>query len=67
MIGRGVVGNPFLIKEINNYLKGKENYQVSYKERFEQCINHAEKLINLKGETTGIREIVKFLSKFFSI
>lgn len=57
MIGRGIVGNPFLIKEINNYLKGKENYQVSYKERFEQCINHAEKLINLKGETTGIREM----------
>ena len=57
MIGRGVVGNPFLIKEINNYLQGKENYKVGYKERFEQCINHAEKLAKLKGETTGIREM----------
>lgn len=57
MIGRGIVGNPFLIKEINNYLEGKTNYKVSYKERFDQCINHAEKLVNLKGEVTGIREM----------
>ena len=55
MIGRGVVGNPFLIKEINNYLKGEANYKVSYQERFKQCINHAKKLVDLKGETTGIR------------
>ena len=26
IIGRGCIGNPFLIKEINNYLNGKDNY-----------------------------------------
>lgn len=57
MIGRGVVGNPFLIKEINNYLNGKENYTITYKEKIEQCINHAEKLIKLKGENRAIREM----------
>ena len=57
MIGRGVVGNPFLIKEINNYLQGKRNYKVTYKQRFKQCINHTKKLIKLKGEKTAIREM----------
>ncbi|MDO5440821.1 MAG: tRNA dihydrouridine synthase DusB [Erysipelotrichaceae bacterium] len=57
MIGRGVVGNPFLIKEINNYLNGKENYEVTYKERIKECLNHTEKLITLKGEKVAIREM----------
>lgn len=57
MIGRGVVGNPFLIKEINNYLAGKRNYKVSYKQKFKQCINHTKKLIDLKGEVAAIREM----------
>ena len=57
MIGRGVVGNPFLIKEINNYLDAKRNYKISYKQRFKQCINHTKKLIELKGEDTAIREM----------
>ncbi len=50
MIGRGVVGNPFLIKEINNYLAGKNNYEVIYQERFDMCLKHFEKLIALYGE-----------------
>lgn len=57
MIGRGVVGNPFLIKEIVNYLNGKDSYEVGYDERFAQCISHSKKLIDLKGETTAIREM----------
>lgn len=57
MIGRGVVGNPFLIKEINNYLQGKRNYKVTYKQKFKQCLNHTKKLIELKGERTAISEM----------
>ena len=57
MIGRGVVGNPFLIKEINNYLNGKRNYKVTSSQRFKQCINHTKKLIDLKGEKVAIREM----------
>ena len=57
MIGRGLVGNPFLIKEINNYLKGKENYEVSFAERKKYCLRHARRLIKLKGEYIGIREM----------
>lgn len=57
MIGRGVTGNPFLIKEIINYLEGKENATIPYTEKFEACLNHTRKLISLKGEDTAIREM----------
>lgn len=57
MIGRGLVGNPFLIKEIDNYLNGKNDYIVSTLDRFEYCLKHAEKLIELKGEKLAISEM----------
>ena len=57
MIGRGLVGNPFLIKEIDNYLKGEENPQVTLNDRFDYCLKHAEKLISLKGEKLAMGEM----------
>ena len=57
MIGRALVGNPFLIKEIDNYLNKKDNYEISYTERFKSLLDHTNKLIDLKGEKVGIREM----------
>ena len=57
MIGRALIGNPFLIKEINNYLEGKENYEVSYRERFAACLKHFEKLIELEGELNATKQM----------
>lgn len=57
MIGRGIVGNPFLIKEIDNYLNGKENYEVTLEERIDACISHTNSLIVLKGEDRAIKEM----------
>ena len=57
MIGRGLVGNPFLIKEINEYLKGEEKTSVSLQDRFDMCLEHAEKLIALKGEKLAMGEM----------
>lgn len=57
MIGRGLVGNPFLIKEIDNCLKGEENPEVSRKDRFDYCLKHAQKLIALKGEKMAMSEM----------
>lgn len=57
MIGRGVVGNPFLIKEISNYLNGEDNSKVSIDDRFNYCLQHAQKLVKLKGEKLGIAEM----------
>ena len=57
MIGRGCVGNPFLIKEISNYLQGQDSSKISVDERFLYCLNHAQKLVKLKGEKIGISEM----------
>ena len=57
MIGRGVIGNPFLIKQILNYTQGKRNTKITYKQRFKQLISHTNKLIKLKGEKGAIYEM----------
>ena len=57
MIGRGIVGNPFLIKQISNYLDGKEDTEISVDDKIEYCLSHAKKLIKLKGEKLGIAEM----------
>lgn len=57
MIGRGIVGNPFLIKEILNYEEGKPNDSITYKDKFDMCLKHAYKLVELKGEKIAIREM----------
>jgi len=57
MIGRALIGNPFLIKEINNYLSGIDNYEISNEDKFNYCLKHAQKLIDLKGEKIGIGEM----------
>lgn len=57
MIGRGIVGNPFLIKEINDYQKGLTVSSYSYTDKFKMCLRHAEKLCELKGENKAIREM----------
>ncbi len=57
MIGRGLVGNPFLIKQIDRYLKGEEAPEVSIEDRFGYCLKHCEKLIALKGEKLALSEM----------
>ena len=57
MVGRGIVGNPFLIKEVNDYENGKGINKISFEEKFEMCLKHASKLIDLKGEMIAIREM----------
>ncbi len=57
MIGRALVGNPFLIKEINNYLNGEIKVEIDIDDRFNYCLMHAEKLINLFGEKLAISQM----------
>ena len=57
MIGRAVVGNPFLIKEINNYNEGKKDYVVTQKDKLDYCLVHAQKLISLAGEKHAISQM----------
>lgn len=58
MVGRGVLGDPWLIKDIVTYLEtGKHMEVVSLEEKFAMATFHASRLCNLKGESVGIREM----------
>ena len=58
MIGRGVLGNPWLIKECVNYLeKGIEPEKVTPVEKFNMIFYHLDKLVELKSEKVALLEI----------
>ena len=58
MIGRGVLGNPWLIKQINAYLE--DNIILpnpTYQERIDMCLEHLDNLYKLKNEKLAVLEI----------
>ena len=57
MIGRGVLGNPWLIKNIVNYLDGKEVIDVSIVDRIDMCLKHLSYLKQIKPEKIVCLEI----------
>ena len=58
MIGRGVLGNPWLIKECVEYLNtGKEPIKVSLKEKMEMVKRHYKLLEETKGEKLALLEM----------
>ncbi len=56
MIGRALIGKPYLIKEIKNAMEGKENQEVSYLERLDLCKEYVRRLCEDETEYIGIRE-----------
>lgn len=58
MIGRGCLGNPWLIRNLVNYFEeGKEAQEVSYKEKIEMCFHHLNYLMKLKCEKVAVLEM----------
>ena len=58
MIGRGVLGNPWLIKEIVTYLEtGEVISKPNYEERINMCFHHLDYLLKLKDEKVSILEM----------
>ena len=58
MIGRGVLGNPWLIEDINNYLdKGIIPNQRTGKEKIDMCIKHINYLKKIKPDKLVCLEI----------
>ena len=58
MIGRGILGNPWLIKECVEYLeKGIIPKEVSIKERFNMIKRHMDLLISTKPEKVALLEM----------
>ena len=58
MIGRGVLGNPWLIKEIDTYLKtGEIIDKPTYIDRINMCYKHLDYLLKIKPERIAVLEM----------
>ena len=58
MVGRAAQGNPFIFREIAQYLEDKsEAPQPSSQDKVETALWHARELIELKGEHTAMQEM----------
>lgn len=64
MIGRGTIGNPWLIEEIQNELIGKEKRTIELEERLAIINKHIELAVEQKGENIAIKEMRKHLSYY---
>ena len=65
MIGRGVLGNPWLIRNIVSYLDGGEITLPSINDRIDMCLKHLELLKSLKSEKVACLEIRNHISWYF--
>ena len=63
MIGRGVLGNPWLIKELVTYFDtGEIIEKPSYEEKINMCFHHLEYLLKIKPEKTAVLEMRSFVA-----
>ncbi len=61
MLGRGVMGNPWLIRDTIHLLNGDDILPVSSEEKLETIIEHLNLLIKFKGEKVATAEIRKHI------
>lgn len=65
MIGRGVLGNPWLIKNTINYLNDNVTEKVSLNDRVDMCLKHLNYLKELKNEKMASLEIRNHIGWYF--
>ncbi len=65
MIGRAACGNPFVFREIKCFLKnGTSLPKPANEEKFNTAAEHIKRLVEFKGEYTGIREMRTHLGRY---
>ena len=57
MIGRAAIGDPFFIKELVSYYNKEEVKKVTYDERINMAISHAQRLSDLIGENYAMKQM----------
>lgn len=63
MIGRGAEGNPWIFRQVIEYLRsGILVSEPSYEEKLQMAMYHLEQIIELKGEIIGVKEMRKHLA-----
>lgn len=65
MIGRGVLGNPWLIKNSIALLDSKSYSEPSVEERIDTCLKHLTLLLNTKNEKLACLEIRSHIGWYF--
>ena len=65
MIGRGVLGNPWLIQNTIRYLDGKDLLTVTLEDRVNMCLKHLDYLNHLKSEKAACLEIRNHIGWYF--
>ena len=64
MIGRASLGNPWIFRDVINYLSQKEKQEVTNKEKLEVMLKHIELAVEQKGEIVAIKEMRKHISAY---
>ena len=62
MVGRGVKGNPWLIKNILSLMNGRDIYNPNYVDKIIKAIEHLELLCDFKDERIAVKEMRKHIS-----
>lgn len=62
MVARGCKGNPWLFKQIEQAINGKEVYYPNDKEILEVCIEHYKLAIKYLGEDKAVRDMRKHIA-----
>lgn len=65
MIGRGLLGNPWLIENTIRYLNGESIKEVSVEEKIDMCMKHLDYLYQLKDEKHACLEIRNHIGWYF--
>ena len=65
MIGRAVLGNPWLIQNTIRYLEGKETLSVLVRDRVDMCLKHLDYLKKYKTEKLACLEIRSHIAWYF--
>ena len=62
MIGRGAQGNPFIFREVGDYLSGREIRRPTNEEKIDTVIRHLKLEIEDFGEYKAVREMRKHIA-----
>lgn len=64
MIGRASLGNPWIFRDIINYLSEKEVQEIQNQEKLQVIIRHIELAVEQKGENVAIKEMRKHIAAY---
>ena len=64
MIGRGAIGNPWIFREIRQYLNEDLVTEITKEEKLQVILKHIALQVELLGENTGIKEMRKHMTYY---